>query len=62
MPGWINVALKVETRNRLDKIKEDLPDNVSKSYDRIINDLLDDLERTNNEIIGHSLSHKIPNS
>ncbi len=39
MPGWINVPVRIETRNRLDAVKHD-----TQSYDKIINELLDKIE------------------
>lgn len=39
MPGWINVPMRIETRNRLDELRQD-----NQSYDKIINELLDNLE------------------
>ncbi len=36
MPGWINVPVKIETRDRLDTIKR-----VGQSYDNLINEIVD---------------------
>ena len=42
MPGWINVPVKVETRERLDKVKQD-----KQSYDSIVNELVNLYEKEN---------------
>jgi hypothetical protein len=39
MPGWINMPIKVETRQRLDTVKRDK----AQSYNALINELLDEL-------------------
>ena len=39
MPGWINVPVKIETRNRLEQIKKQ-----GESYDKVINELLDNFK------------------
>ncbi len=38
MPGWIGVPMKVETRDRLDKLKR-----VGQSYDSLVNEIVDAL-------------------
>lgn len=38
MPGWINVPMKIETRNRLDPLKRE-----GQSYDSLINEIVDAL-------------------
>lgn len=35
MPGWINVPMKMETRDKLDKIRKE-----GQSYDSVINELM----------------------
>jgi len=39
MPGWINVPVRIETRERLDKVKQD-----KQSYDAVINELVNEHE------------------
>ncbi len=38
MPGWINVPIKIETRNRLEALKK-----AWQSYDSLINEIVDAL-------------------
>lgn len=43
MPGWINVPVKIETRNKLEIIKKEQEKsaNTPISYDKVISDLID---------------------
>ena len=45
MPGWINVPVKIETRERLEAIKRK-----GQSYDSVINELLDEAKKKKAEI------------
>jgi len=39
MPGWINVPVRIETRNKLDALKR-----VDQSYDKLLNELMDEIQ------------------
>jgi len=39
MPGWINVPVRIETRNKLDALKRD-----DQSYDKLINEMIEEIQ------------------
>ncbi len=55
MPGWINMPIRIETRERIDKIKKD-----GKSYDKFLNEVLDELDTWKSlEVAQHKEEPKI---
>lgn len=46
MPGWINVPVRIETKERMDKLKN----NTKKSSDKLINELLDLADKVERKI------------